>query len=52
MVQKKAFDYLDAPIIRLCTADTPAAYAPTLLEAFLPNKAGVIKAVKEVMYVK
>ena len=52
MVQKKAFDYLDAPIIRLCTADTPAAYAPTLLEAFLPNKAGVIKAVKEVLYVK
>ena len=52
MVQKKAFDYLDAPIIRLCTADTPAAYAPTLMEAFLPNKAGVIKAVKEVMYVK
>ena len=52
MVQKKAFDYLDAPIIRLCTADTPAAYAPTMLEAFLPNKAGVIKAVKEVMYVK
>ncbi|MCT4622154.1 MAG: pyruvate dehydrogenase complex E1 component subunit beta [Schleiferiaceae bacterium] len=52
MVQKKAFDFLDAPIIRLNTADTPAAYAPTLLEAFLPNKAGVIKAVKEVMYVK
>lgn len=50
MVQKRAFDYLDAPIIRLCTADTPAAYSPTLLEAFLPNKDGVIKAVREVMY--
>ena len=52
MVQKRAFDYLDAPIIRITTADTPAAYAPTLMEAFLPNPARVIKAVREVMYVK
>ena len=51
MVQKRAFDYLDAPVIRITTADTPAAYAPTLMEAFLPNQARVIKAVREVMYV-
>jgi len=51
MVQKRAFDYLDAPIVRLTTADTPAAYAPTLLEAFLPNKDGVIKAVKDALYI-
>ena len=50
MVQKRAFDYLDAPVIRLTTADTPAAYAPTLMEAFLPNKAQLIQAVKQVMY--
>jgi pyruvate dehydrogenase E1 component beta subunit len=51
MVQKRAFDYLDAPIIRITTSDTPAAYAPTLMEAFLPNPAKVIKAVREVLYV-
>ncbi len=51
MAQKRAFDYLDAPIIRITTADTPAAYAPTLMEAFLPNPTRVIKAVREVMYV-
>ena len=50
MVQKRAFDYLDAPVIRLTTADTPAAYAPTFMEAFLPNKAQLIQAVKQVMY--
>ncbi|CAI8324490.1 MAG: 2-oxoisovalerate dehydrogenase subunit beta [Owenweeksia sp. TMED14] len=49
MVQKKAFDYLDSPIIRLTTADTPAAYAPTLMEAFLPNKKQLIKAIREVL---
>ncbi|MDP1800421.1 MAG: pyruvate dehydrogenase complex E1 component subunit beta [Bacteroidota bacterium] len=50
-VQKDAFDYLDAPILRITTADTPLPYAPTLIEASLPNVARVIKAVKEVMYV-
>ncbi|NCF58073.1 MAG: pyruvate dehydrogenase complex E1 component subunit beta [Bacteroidetes bacterium] len=50
MVQKRAFDHLDAPIVRLTTADTPADYAPTLMEAFLPSVDGVIKAVKDAMY--
>jgi len=49
-VQKQAFDYLDAPIARITTTDTPLAYAPTLVEAFLPNPAKVIEEVKKVMY--
>jgi pyruvate dehydrogenase E1 component beta subunit len=51
-VQKDAFDYLDAPILRITTADTPLPYAPTLIEASLPNVARVVKAVKETMYIK
>jgi pyruvate dehydrogenase E1 component beta subunit len=51
MVQKRAFDYLDAPIFRLTTKDTPLPYASTLVEAFLPNPAEIIAAVKKVMYV-
>jgi len=51
-IQKEAFDYLDAPIKAITTADTPLPYAPTLIEASLPNVARTIKAVKEVMYVK
>lgn len=51
MVQKKAFDYLDAPVTRITTADTPLPYAPTLIEASLPNVSKVVKAAKEVMYI-
>jgi len=50
MVQKLAFDYLDAPIHRITTADVPLPYAPTLIEESLPNVARTVKAVKEVMY--
>lgn len=49
-VQSHAFDYLDAPIVKLNTADTPAPYSPVLLEEWLPNSEDVIKAVKKVMY--
>lgn len=51
-VQKEAFDYLDAPIKAITTADTPLPYAPTLIEASLPNVSRVVKAVKEVMYIQ
>ena len=50
-VQKDAFDSLDAPIKSVTSLDTPMAYAPTLVEAYLPNKDKVIKAVKEVLYI-
>ncbi len=50
VVQREAFDYLDAPVRRLTTADTPMAYSPTLVEAFLPQVKEVIDAVNGVMY--
>ncbi len=49
-VQENAFDYLDAPIQRINTADTPAPYSPVLLAEWLPNHEDVIKAVKKVLY--
>ncbi len=49
-VQKHGFDYLDAPVKRITTLDTSIAYAPTLVEAFLPNPEKVIRAVKEALY--
>ncbi|MGB5242288.1 MAG: pyruvate dehydrogenase complex E1 component subunit beta [Lutimonas sp.] len=51
-VQENVFDYLDAPIQRITTADTPAPFSPVLLEEWLPNANDVIAAVKKVMYVK
>ena len=50
MVQKNAFDYLDAPIRRITSQDVPLPYASTLVEAYLPNVARSIQAVKDVMY--
>ncbi len=49
-VQKYAFDYLDAPVVRVNSADVSLPYAPTLVEAYLPNPSKVIQAVKQVMY--
>lgn len=51
-IQKAAFDYLDAPVIRVNSADTSLGYAPTFVEEYLPNADKVIRAVKEVAYVK
>ena len=51
-VQNQVFDYLDAPIEKINTADTPAPFSPVLLEEWLPNSKDVIKAVKKVMYHK
>jgi pyruvate dehydrogenase E1 component beta subunit len=49
-VQREAFDYLDAPILRVNSRDVPLPYAPTLIEAYLPNVERLIKAVKKTLY--
>lgn len=49
-VQKHAFDYLDAPIHRINSMDVPLPYAPTLIEAILPNTKRTLEAIKSVMY--
>lgn len=49
-VQKEAFDYLDAPVRRICSADANMHYAPNLVAAYLPDVARTVKTVKEVMY--
>ncbi|SMD37818.1 pyruvate dehydrogenase E1 component beta subunit [Reichenbachiella faecimaris] len=52
IVQKRAFDHLDAPIHRITNRDVPLPYAPTLIEEILPNVERTVKAVKEIMYVQ
>ena len=51
-IQNQIFDYLDAPIEKINTADTPAPYSPVLLAEWIPNSQDVIKAVKKVLYIK
>ncbi|HXJ98036.1 MAG TPA: pyruvate dehydrogenase complex E1 component subunit beta [Gelidibacter sp.] len=50
IVQSEAFDYLDAPVIKINTADTPAPYSPELFKEWLPDSDEVVKAVKIVLY--
>ncbi|WP_303848667.1 pyruvate dehydrogenase complex E1 component subunit beta [Apibacter mensalis] len=52
MVQQKAFDYLDAPIKRITTADTSAPYSSSLFSKWYPNVNQVITAVKNTLYKK
>ncbi|MDG2109304.1 MAG: pyruvate dehydrogenase complex E1 component subunit beta [Flavobacteriaceae bacterium] len=49
-VQSKIFDYIDAPIEKINTADTPAPYSPVLLKEWLPNSSDVVKSIKKVLY--
>ena len=51
-IQKYAFDYLDAPVTRVNSADTSLGYSGVFVEEYMPNPAKVISAVKEVMYQK
>lgn len=49
-IQKEGFDYLDAPIRRICSADTNMHYAPNLAALYLPDVPRTVKLIKEVMY--
>jgi pyruvate dehydrogenase E1 component beta subunit len=49
-LQRYAFDYLDAPVMRVTQTDTPFAFSPTLIEEALPNAQRLINAVKSVLY--
>jgi len=49
-IQKYAFDYLDAPVARVNSMDVPLPYAPTLIEAILPNVKRTLESVNKVMY--
>lgn len=51
-LQRYAFDYLDAPVLRVCGADSVMHYAPNLVDAYLPSVAKIVEAVKSVSYQK
>jgi pyruvate dehydrogenase E1 component beta subunit len=45
LIQEKAFDELDAPVLRVCTLDAPAIYSPPLEKTQLPTPERVIEKV-------
>jgi pyruvate dehydrogenase E1 component beta subunit len=46
----KAFDYLDAPVQRVCSKDVPMPYAANLEHMTLPQAADVVAAAKAALY--
>lgn len=49
-IQKEGFDYLDAPIRRITSADAPMHYAPNLTALAIPDVSRTVKLAKEMMH--
>jgi 2-oxoisovalerate dehydrogenase E1 component beta subunit len=49
IVAEEAFDYLDAPVVRVASLDSPAPYAPQLEAAFLPGVEKVVAAARKLV---
>jgi pyruvate dehydrogenase E1 component beta subunit len=49
VIMEEAFDYLDAPVKRVCALDTPVPFSPVLEHAFLPDAVKIVQAVKDLL---
>jgi len=49
LIMEKAFDYLDAPVVRVAGEDVPIPMSPVLEEAAIPSKEKIIEAVKKII---
>jgi pyruvate dehydrogenase E1 component beta subunit len=50
LIMEQAFDYLDAPVVRVCGADVPMPYATNLEKLALPQVDHIVEAVRGVCY--
>jgi pyruvate/2-oxoglutarate/acetoin dehydrogenase E1 component len=51
-IQEKAFDYLDAPVLRIAAPNTPPPSSPVLEKAFLPSEKDIIAGIKKLIRVR
>jgi 2-oxoisovalerate dehydrogenase E1 component beta subunit len=49
IIGEEAFEYLDAPVVRVASVDTPVPYSPPLEAAFLPSVEKVVAAAKRLV---
>lgn len=49
VINERAFDYLDAPILRVTAPDCPVPYAPTLEDAYLPQVDDILRKADELL---
>ncbi len=50
VMMERAFDWLDAPVARVCAADVPLPYAANLERLALPQPEDVVRAARSVCY--
>ena len=50
VIMEQAFDYLDAPLVRVCGKDVPLPYAANLERLALPQAADIVEAARKVCY--
>ena len=46
LIQELAFDYLDAPVLRVTAPDIPIGFSPTLQDFFLPDEQKIVAALR------
>jgi pyruvate/2-oxoglutarate/acetoin dehydrogenase E1 component len=49
VIVEEAFDYLNAPVIRVAAPDAHSPFSPPLEDAFMPNEADIVAAVQKVI---
>ena len=49
IVNEEAFDFLDAPIVRITSMDAPVPFSPPLEKAFLPQVEDVVREVRKLV---
>ncbi len=49
IISEEAFEYLDAPVVRVTSPDTPVPYSPPLEDYFLPNTDKVVTAARQIL---
>jgi len=49
IIAEEAFDYLDAPIKRVCAPDTPIPFSPVLERYWMPSEEALIKTINEII---
>lgn len=47
IIAEEGFDYLDAPVLRVCAMDTPVPFSPVLEKYYIPDADDIVKAVKK-----
>ncbi len=47
LIAEEAFEWLDAPLVRIAAPDTPAPYSPPLEDAFRPDAGRIAGALRE-----